>query len=174
MGIFEFLNLLGSLALFLYGMKVMSDSLMKLAGDKMRKVMIRLTSNRFKGVLTGLFVTGLIQSSSATTLMVVSFVNAQLLSLTEAISIIMGANIGTTFTAWLISILGFKVKMSSIVVPLILVGLIFYLKENQKLRSMGSFIIGFCLLFIGLDCGCTGQSGQEMNTRAAKRKIEPK
>ena len=163
MGIFEFLNLLGSLALFLYGMKVMSDSLMKLAGDKMRKVMIRLTSNRFKGVLTGLFVTGLIQSSSATTLMVVSFVNAQLLSLTEAISVIMGANIGTTFTAWLISILGFKVKMSSIVIPLILVGLIFYLKENQKLRSLGSFIIGFCLLFIGLDFMKDAITGLENN-----------
>jgi phosphate:Na+ symporter len=163
MGFFEFLNLLGSLALFLYGMKVMSDSLMKLAGDKMRKFMIRLTSNRFKGVLTGLFVTGLIQSSSATTLMVVSFVNAQLLSLTEAISIIMGANIGTTFTAWLISILGFKVKMSSIVVPLILVGLIFYLKENQKLKNLGSFIIGFCLLFIGLDFMKDAITGLENN-----------
>jgi phosphate:Na+ symporter len=163
MGVFEFLNLLGSLALFLYGMKVMSDSLMKLTGDKMRKVMIRLTSNRFKGVLTGLFVTGLIQSSSATTLMVVSFVNAQLLSLTEAISVIMGANIGTTFTAWLISILGFKVKMSSIVVPLILVGLIFYLKENQKLPSLGSFIIGFCLLFIGLDFMKDAITGLENN-----------
>jgi phosphate:Na+ symporter len=151
MGLFEFLNLLGSLALFLYGMKVMSDALMDLAGDKMRKVMIQLTSNRFKGVLTGLFVTGLIQSSSATTLMVVSFVNAQLLSLTEAISVIMGANIGTTFTAWLIAVLGFKVKMSSIAVPMIIVGLIFYLKKDRQLNALGNFIIGFALLFIGLE-----------------------
>jgi phosphate:Na+ symporter len=151
MSFFEFLNLLGSLALFLYGMKVMSDALMELAGEKMRKIMIRLTSNRFKGMLTGLFVTGLIQSSSATTLMVVSFVNAQLLSLTEAISVIMGANIGTTFTAWLIAILGFKVKMSAIAIPLILVGLVFYLNKNRKYNNIGNFIIGFALLFIGLE-----------------------
>lgn len=163
MGFFEFINLLGSLALFLYGMKVMSDALMELAGDKMRKVMIRLTSNRFKGVLTGLFVTGLIQSSSATTLMVVSFVNAQLLSLTEAISVIMGANIGTTFTAWLIAILGFKVKMSSIAIPLILVGFIFYLKKDRQLNNLGNFIIGFCLLFIGLEFMKDAITGLENN-----------
>lgn len=146
-----FLNLLGSLALFLYGMKVMSDALMELAGDKMRKIMIRLTSNRFKGALMGLFITGLIQSSSATTLMVVSFVNAQLLSLTEAISIIMGANIGTTLTAWLITIFGFKVKMTSVAIPVIFIGLIFYLKKDRKLNNLGNLIIGFALLFIGLE-----------------------
>jgi phosphate:Na+ symporter len=163
MGFFEFLNLLGSLALFLYGMKVMSDALMVLAGDKMRKVMVQLTSNRFKGVLTGLFVTGLIQSSSATTLMVVSFVNAQLLSLTEAISVIMGANIGTTFTAWLIAVLGFKVKMSSIAVPLIIVGLIFYLKKDRQLNNLGHFIIGFAILFIGLEFMKDAITGLENN-----------
>lgn len=146
-----FLNLLGSLALFLYGMKVMSDALMELAGDKMRKIMIRLTSNRFKGALMGLFITGLIQSSSATTLMVVSFVNAQLLSLTEAISIIMGANIGTTLTAWLITIFGFKIKMSAIAIPVIFVGLIFYLNKDKKLNNLGNLIIGFALLFVGLE-----------------------
>ena len=129
----------------------MSDALMDLAGERMRKIMIRLTSNRFKGVLTGLFITGLIQSSSATTLMVVSFVNAQLLSLTEAISVIMGANIGTTFTAWLIAILGFKVDMSAIALPLIIVGFFFYMKKEKNWRSLGSFIIGFSLLFIGLE-----------------------
>lgn len=163
MDFFEFLNLLGSLALFLYGMKVMSDALMDLAGDKIRKVMIQLTSNRFKGVLTGLFVTGLIQSSSATTLMVVSFVNAQLLSLTEAISVIMGANIGTTFTAWLITILGFKVKMSSIAIPLIIVGFFFYLKKDHKLNAIGNFIIGFALLFIGLEFMKDAITGLENN-----------
>ncbi len=99
----------------------------------------------------GLFITGVIQSSSATTLMVVSFVNAQLLSLTEAISIIMGANIGTTFTAWLITLLGFKIKISSIAIPIVFVGLIFYLKKNNKYNNLGSFIIGFALLFIGLE-----------------------
>jgi phosphate:Na+ symporter len=151
MSLVELLNLLGSLGLFLYGMKVMSDALMKLAGEKMRKIMIRLTSNRVKGVLTGLFITGLIQSSSATTLMVVSFVNAGLLNLTEAISVIMGANIGTTFTAWLISILGFKVKMSSIALPLIIVGFVFYMRKNETQATAGRLVIGFALLFIGLE-----------------------
>ncbi|NNE38795.1 MAG: Na/Pi cotransporter family protein, partial [Gammaproteobacteria bacterium] len=151
MKLFDFLNLLGSLGLFLYGMKVMSDALMQLAGDKLRKILTRLISNRFKGVLMGLFITGIIQSSSATTLMVVSFVNAQLLSLTEAISIIMGANIGTTFTAWLITLLGFKIKISSIAIPIIFIGLIFYLKKNKMFNNLGSFIIGFALLFIGLE-----------------------
>jgi phosphate:Na+ symporter len=144
-------------------MKVMSDALMDLAGDRMRKIMIRLTSNRVKGVLTGLFITGLIQSSSATTLMVVSFVNAQLLSLTEAISVIMGANIGTTFTAWLIAILGFKVKMSAIALPLIILGFFFYLKKDRQLYSLGKFIIGFSLLFIGLEFMKDAISGLENN-----------
>ncbi len=144
-------------------MKVMSDALMNLAGDRLRKIMIRLTSNRFKGVLTGLFITGLIQSSSATTLMVVSFVNAQLLSLTEAISVIMGANIGTTLTAWLVTILGFKVKMSTIALPLIIAGFFFYLKKDRQLNSLGNFIIGFCLLFIGLEFMKDAISGLENN-----------
>ncbi len=163
MTFYELLNLLGSLGLFLYGMKVMSDALMDLAGERMRKIMIRLTSNRFKGALTGLFITGLIQSSSATTLMVVSFVNAQLLSLTEAISVIMGANIGTTLTAWLITILGFKVKMSAIALPLIIAGLFLYLKKNKQLSALGNFIIGFCLLFIGLEFMKDAISGLEEN-----------
>jgi phosphate:Na+ symporter len=161
--IYQLLNLLGSLGLFLYGMKVMSDALMELAGDRMRKVMTTLTSNRFKGALTGLFITGLIQSSSATTLMVVSFVNAELLSLTQAISVIMGANIGTTFTAWLIAILGFKVKMSAIALPMIIVGLFFYLKKDRQLNSLGNFIIGFALLFIGLEFMKDAITGLEDN-----------
>lgn len=163
MNFFELLNLLGSLGLFLYGMKVMSDALMDLAGDRLRKIMIHLTSNRIKGVLTGLFITGLIQSSSATTLMVVSFVNAQLLSLTEAISVIMGANVGTTFTAWLITIFGFKVKMSAIALPLIIVGFFFYLKKDRQLYSLGKFIIGFSLLFIGLEFMKDAISGLQNN-----------
>ena len=146
----SFLNLVGALGLFLYGMKVMSDALMSIAGHRMRTLMVKLTSNRFKGVLTGLAITGLIQSSSATTLMVVSFVNAQLLSLTEAIGIIMGANIGTTLTAWLITILGFKVKISAIAVPLMAVGFVFYIKKSKKQHYIGKFIVGFALLFIGL------------------------
>ena len=150
MDLVSFLNLLGALGLFLYGMKVMSDALMSLAGHRMRTLMVKLTSNRFKGVLTGLGITGLIQSSSATTLMVVSFVNAQLLSLTEAIGVIMGANIGTTLTAWLITILGFKVKMSAVAIPLMIVGFVFYIKKAKKQHYIGKFIVGFALLFIGL------------------------
>jgi len=150
MGLISFINLIGALGLFLYGMKVMSDALMSLAGHRMRSLMVKLTSNRFKGVLTGVGITGLIQSSSATTLMVVSFVNAQLLSLTEAIGVIMGANIGTTLTAWLITILGFKVKMSAVALPLVVVGFVFYMRKSQNQHYIGKFIIGFALLFIGL------------------------
>ncbi len=150
-GIVETLNLLGSLGLFLVGMKIMSESLMKLAGNRMRRVMAGLTANRFRGVTTGLFITGLIQSSSSTTLMVVSFVNAGLLNLTEALGVIMGANIGTTLTAWLIAVLGFKVSMSDIALPLMIVGFLFSMREDKQLQKFGGFIIGFALLFIGLD-----------------------
>ena len=116
-----FLNLLsfvGSLGLFLYGMKIMSEGLEKLAGDKMRNVLGAMTRNRFMGVLTGVGVTALIQSSSATTVMVVSFVNAGLMTLRQAIGVIMGANIGTTVTAWIISLIGFKVSISALSLPL--------------------------------------------------------
>ncbi len=147
----DLLNLLGSLGLFLVGMKVMSDSLMSLAGNRMRRIMAGLTSNRFLAALTGLFVTGLIQSSSATTLMVVSFVNAGLLQLTESLGVIMGANIGTTLTAWLIAVLGFKISMIDIALPLMIVGFVFYMREDRQLSTFGGFIIGFALLFIGLE-----------------------
>jgi len=149
-GLYEFLTLLGSLGLFLYGMKVMSDSLLKLAGDKMRSVLAASTSNRFFALLTGFFITSAIQSSSATTLMVVSFVNAQLLTLTEAVGVIMGANIGTTITAWLISILGFKVKMSAIALPLVGAGFLLSFSKHEKRQHFGLFLVGFALLFIGL------------------------
>lgn len=117
--VLDFLKLLGSLGVFLFGMKMMSESLQKIAGKKMRSILASMTSNRVKGVFTGLLITTLIQSSSATTVMVVSFVNAGLLSLVESIGVIMGANIGTTVTAWLISILGFKVSMAKIALPII-------------------------------------------------------
>jgi len=145
------LNFLGSLGLFLVGMKVMSDSLMDLAGNRMRRIMASLTSNRFMAALTGLFITGLIQSSSATTLMVVSFVNAGLLQLVEALGVIMGANIGTTLTAWLIAVLGFKVSMIDIALPLMIVGFLFFMRSDKRATTIGGFIIGFALLFIGLD-----------------------
>lgn len=115
--ILDFLSLLGSLGLFLYGMKIMSEGLQKAAGDRLRSLLSAITSSRFLGALTGMFITAVIQSSSATTVMVVSFVNAGLLSLTQAIGVIMGANIGTTATAWIISLLGFKVEISAFTIP---------------------------------------------------------
>ena len=149
-GFADLLTLLGSLGLFLYGMKVMSDSLMMLAGDQMRNILATTTSNRFFALLTGFLITAAIQSSSATTLMVVSFVNASLLTLTEAVGVIMGANIGTTVTAWLITILGFKVKMSAIALPLVAAGFLLTVSKNEKHRQWGYFTVGFALLFIGL------------------------
>lgn len=149
-GISEILKLIGSLGVFLFGMKVMSDALLKLAGNKMRTILATMTSNRIFGVFTGFLITSVIQSSSATTLMVVSFSNAGLLTLTESISVIMGANIGTTITAWLITILGFKVSMSAIALPLVGLGFSFTFSKKEKLQDWGTFIIGFALLFIGL------------------------
>ncbi|MEM9632162.1 MAG: Na/Pi cotransporter family protein [Pseudomonadota bacterium] len=145
------LNLAGALGLFLYGMKVMSDALSELAGRSLRTTLGKLTSNRFKAVLTGIFITCVIQSSSATTLMVVSFVNAGLLSLTGAIPVIMGANIGTTFTAWLIALLGFGVSMTAIAIPLMALGFVLFSMSSAQARKWGGVIIGFGLLFIGLE-----------------------
>ena len=149
-GFTDLLTLLGSLGLFLYGMKVMSDSLMILAGNQMRNILATTTSNRVYALLTGFVITAAIQSSSATTLMVVSFVNASLLTITEAVGVIMGANIGTTVTAWLITILGFKVKMSAIALPLVGAGFLLTVSKNEKNRQWGYFVVGFALLFIGL------------------------
>lgn len=149
--IYDFLNLLGSLGVFLYGMKLMSESLQKVAGSKMRSILASMTSNRFRGLFTGVLITTLIQSSSATTVMVVSFVNAGLLSLTESIGVIMGANIGTTVTAWLISILGFKVSMAKIALPMVGISLPFLFSTDRSKKSWGELITGFALLFIGLD-----------------------
>ncbi|MBN2484640.1 MAG: Na/Pi cotransporter family protein [Bacteroidales bacterium] len=150
-GIFDILKLLGSLGFFLYGMKLMSESLQKVAGDKMRSILAAMTSNKFKGVLTGILITAIIQSSSATTVMLVSFVNAGLLTLTESIGVIMGANIGTTVTAWLISILGFKIEISHLVLPLIGLSLPLLFSKNNRKTNIGGIIIGFAIIFIGLD-----------------------
>ncbi|MEN8790404.1 MAG: Na/Pi symporter, partial [Flavobacteriaceae bacterium] len=128
----------------------MSDALLRLAGNRMRSILATMTSNKFLGIFTGFLITSVIQSSSATTLMVVSFSNASLLTLPEAISVIMGANIGTTVTAWLIAILGFKVSMSSIALPLVGMGLLMTFAKKERLKYQGEFIIGFALLFIGL------------------------
>lgn len=150
-GIVDILKLTGSLGVFLYGMKLMSEALQKVAGSRMRSILSAMTSNRVKGVLTGILITAIIQSSSATTVMVVSFVNAGLLSLVESIGIIMGANVGTTVTAWLISILGFKVSMAEISLPLIGLCLPLLFSKKRYRKSWGELIIGFGLLFIGLE-----------------------
>ncbi|NTV18361.1 MAG: Na/Pi cotransporter family protein [Bacteroidales bacterium] len=148
--VFQVLKLLGSIGLFLYGMTLMSEGLQKVAGEKMRNVLAAMTSNSFKRVLTGLFITSIIQSSSATTVMVVSFVNAGLLTLTQSVGVIMGANIGTTVTAWIISLLGFKFDISMFSIPLVGVGFVLMMFKSKKKKSMGEFVIGFALLFLGL------------------------
>ena len=148
--IFDFIGLMGALGFFIYGMKVMSEGIQKLAGSKMRQVLGAMTSNRYKGVFTGFLLTALVQSSSATTVMVVSFVNAGLLTLTESIGVIMGANIGTTVTAWIISLVGFKVKLAVYALPIIALGAPMLFSSKNKLKATGETLIGFALLFMGL------------------------
>lgn len=143
-------SLLGSLALFLFGMKTMSEGLEKFAGDRLRAILAAMTKNRFMGVITGVIVTALIQSSSATTVMVVSFVNAGLMNLTQAIGVIMGANVGTTVTAWMISAIGFKVNIAALTLPLMCVGMPLIFSSVSKRKSVGEFIFGFAFLFMGL------------------------
>ena len=150
-GIIELLTLIGALGFFIYGMKVMSDGIQKVAGSKMRSILSKMTSNRFLGITTGFILTALLQSSSATTVMIVSFVNAGLLSLVESIGVIMGANIGTTVTAWLISLLGFKVKIASIALPIIAIGFPMMFSSKSNIKSWAEVLIGFALLFMGLD-----------------------
>ena len=150
-GIFELLNLIGALGFFIYGMKVMSDGIQKVAGSKMRSILSKMTSNRFLGLATGFMITALLQSSSATTVMIVSFVNAGLLTLVESIGVIMGANVGTTITAWLISLLGFKVKISAIALPIIAIGFPMMFSSKSSIKSWAEVLIGFALLFMGLD-----------------------
>lgn len=162
MGTFtNLLSLFGSLGLFLFGMKTMSEGLEKFAGDRLRSILAAMTKNRFMGVLTGMTVTALIQSSSATTVMVVSFVNAGLMSLIQAIGVIMGANIGTTVTAWIISAIGFKVNIASITLPLIAFGIIFIFSKQSRRKSVGEFIFGFAFLFMGLNF--LQQSANDLN-----------
>ncbi len=150
-GFVEILQLIGALGVFLFGMKQMSDSLTEVAGDRMRAILATMTSNRFRGVMTGFLITSVIQSSSATTLMVVSFANASLLSLAEAIRVIMGAKIGTTTTAWLITLLGFKVSMNAVALPLVGLGVVLTFLKKKSWKHWGNFIIGFGLLLVGLE-----------------------
>ena len=150
MGVLQIFTLLGALGMFLYGMNLMSSGLQKASGDKLRGFLSAMTSSPFKGVLTGVGITSVIQSSSATTVMVVSFVNAGLLTLTQAIGVIMGANIGTTVTAWLVSWLGFKADISILAIPLMALGFLFSNSKKNQRQNIGELIVGFCLLFLGL------------------------
>ncbi len=150
MGILQVFTLLGALGMFLYGMNLMSSGLQKAAGEKLRGFLSAMTSNPFKGVMTGLGITSIIQSSSATTVMVVSFVNAGLLTLAQAIGVIMGANIGTTVTAWLVSWLGFKADISILAVPLMALAFLFSNSKKNQRQNIGELLVGFCLLFLGL------------------------
>ena len=150
MGILQIFTLLGAMGMFLYGMNLMSSGLQKAAGDRLRGFLSAMTSNPFKRVMTGVGITALIQSSSATTVMVVSFVNAGLLTLVQAIGVIMGANIGTTITAWMVSLLGFKADISILAVPLMLLGFLFSNSKKNQNKNIGELIVGFSLLFLGL------------------------
>ena len=147
--ILQILTLLGALGMFLFGMNMMSAGLQKAAGDRLRNFLSSMTSSPFKGVLTGLGITTVIQSSSATTVLVVSFVNAGLLTLVQAVGIIMGANIGTTLTAWVTAV-GFSVDISAFSVPLMILGFILTNSKKQQYKNIGEFIVGFALMFLGL------------------------
>ena len=147
--ILNVLSVLGGLAMFLYGMALMSDGLQKSAGDRLRAFMAKMTSNAFKRVLTGTIVTCLVQSSSATTIMVVSFVNAGLLTLGNAIGVIMGANIGTTLTAWITS-LGFSVNIALFAVPMMAFGYLMHCSKKASLKNVGQFLMGFAVMYVGL------------------------
>ena len=146
----QILTLLGALGMFLYGMNLMSSGLQKAAGSRLRGFLTAMTSSPLKGVTTGVGITSIIQSSSATTVMVVGFVNAGLLTLTQAVGVIMGANIGTTITAWMVALLGFKADISILAVPLMAVGFVMSMSKKEQYKHISELIIGFSLLFLGL------------------------
>lgn len=149
--IIDFISLLGAVCLFLYGMKVMSEGLQKVAGDRLRNILGIMTKNRVTGILTGIVITALIQSSSASTVMVVSFVNAGLMSLAQSMAVIFGANVGTTVTTWIISAFSFEVSISDYSILLLAVGVPMLFMKKSTYKSFGEFLIGFCFLFMGLD-----------------------
>lgn len=149
--VMRILMLLGALALFIYGMKVMSEGIQKAAGQRLRQILGAITKNRLKGIFTGFVTTSIIQSSSATTVMVVSFVNAGLLNLKQSISVVMGANIGTTVTAWIVAFLGFSVSMSDYALPIMLIAILMLFSNRGNIKSWGEMLVGFALLFIGLE-----------------------
>jgi len=149
--LFDFLQLIGSLGIFIYGMKIFSEGLQKIAGNKLRKILKGMTTNRATGIATGFAATTITQSSTTTTVMVVSFVNAGLLTFLESTGVIMGANIGTTVTAWMVSIFGFRFQITPIAVSLIGIFFPFLFVRNNKLKHIAEAMIGFGILFIGLE-----------------------
>lgn len=150
-GIFDIFKIFGSLALFIYGMKVMSDGIQKAAGATFRRILRNMTRNKWYAVITGFLTTSAVQSSSVTTVMTVSFVNAGLLSLIESAGIMIGANIGTTITGWLAAILQYKIEIHELSLPLLVVAVPFLFSKNERWSYWGEFIIGFSLLFLGLN-----------------------
>lgn len=147
----QILTIIGSLGIFLFGIKLLSESLQKVAGNRMRSVLSAITSNRYRSIFTGLFVTAAIQSSSASSVMIISFVNAGLLSLYQAVGALIGANIGTTVTIWIISLLGFKFSLNIILLPIVAISIPLYFSAKSKLKSWGEVLFGFALLFMGLE-----------------------
>ena len=166
MSIWIFFKIIGSLALLIYGMKAMSEALQKMAGSQLRHILGTMTKNRFTGMFTGMFVTAAVQSSSATTVMTVSFVNAGLLTLAQAISVIMGANIGTTLTAWIMS-LGFSFNFMDAVFPAFIVGIL--LIYTRRHRYVGDFLFGIAFMFFSL--ALLSQTGNEMDLGHNKQLI---
>ncbi len=150
-GLLDVLQILGSLCFFMYGMKLMSDGIQRAAGSQMRNILRSMTKNRFLGIFTGILITSLVQSSSATTVMTVSFVNAGLLTLFESAGVLMGANIGTTITGWIVSLLGFKIKLSAYSIPLFAIAIPILLSNRGRIKYWGEFLLGFAILFMGLD-----------------------
>ncbi len=146
----DFLSLLGAVGLFLYGMKVMSEGLQKAAGSRLRSILAAMTRNRWMGMLTGIAITALIQSSSASTVMVVSFVNAGLMSLEQSVSVILGANLGSTFTTWIVTFFGFSVNMGAFLLPILAVAVPMLFTKKSQWKSISEFLIGFVFLFMGL------------------------
>jgi phosphate:Na+ symporter len=149
-GFFQLLNLIGGIGVFLVGMRIMSDGIQNRAGSRLKSVLHTMTENRFAGVLTGVGVTSVIQSSSATTVLLVSLVNAGLISVKQSLGVIMGANIGTTLTAWIVSVLGFKFHIADVALPAIAIAIPFYFSTRSKRREIADILIGFGLLFLGL------------------------
>ncbi len=146
----QVMEILGSLGVFLFGMKIMSEALQKVAGERLKSLLSRMTTNRVSGVATGFLTTSIVQSSSATTVMVVSFVNAQLLNLRQAIGVIMGANIGTTVTGWVVALIGFKIKLSAMALPIVGIGMVMTFLRGARKKQWGEVLLGFGILFLGL------------------------